>query len=203
MSYILQGSGALLGPCLSHLLGREVARHAPCICIRCSHLLSTTTATASQPPAATAITQRQHGPGQDFPSVETSDRPFFHSGRPPYRAGGIDGGPPGYGELRRRFPHAAFQQKYWTNFSAALPYLGQTGPVTVNLTFLCDPGVSHTGTYRYSSVLLIRDVYPGSDFFPSRIQIFSILDPGSKFFPSRIQIFSISDPGSDFFPSRI
>jgi hypothetical protein len=30
-------------------------------------------------------------------------------------------------------------------------------------------------------VLRIRDVYPGSDFFPSRIP-----DPGSEFFPSRI-----------------
>jgi hypothetical protein len=170
MSYILQGSGALLGPCLSHLLGREVARHAPCICLRCSHLLSTTTATAAQPPAATT-TQRHHGLSQDFPAgVETSDRPFFHSlasGRPPYRAGGIDGvvqheGPPGYGELRRRFPHAAFQQKYWTNFSAALPYLGQTGPVTVNLTFLCDPGVSHTGTGGSVQCCGLLDVYPGS-----------------------------------------
>jgi hypothetical protein len=36
----------------------------------------------------------------------------------------------------------------------------------------------------------IRDVYPGSEFFPSRIQIYSIPDPGSKFFPtgSRIHI---------------
>ncbi len=180
MSYILQGSGALLGPCLSHLLGREVARHAPCICLRCSHLLSTTTATAAQPPAATT-TQRQHGPGQDFPSVETSDRPFFRSGRSPVRAGGIDGGPPGYGELRRRFPHAAFQQKYWTNFSAALPHLGQTGPVTVNLTFLCDPGVSHTGTGIQFNV--------ADSGCLSRIRLFSIPDPNffhpeSKFFPS-------------------
>jgi len=38
-------------------------------------------------------------------------------------------------------------------------------------------------TYSYKRVaqlvLRIRDVYPGSDFFPSRIRIVSILDPGS------------------------
>jgi hypothetical protein len=29
------------------------------------------------------------------------------------------------------------------------------------------------------TVLRIRDVYPGSEFFPSRVRIFSIPDPGS------------------------
>jgi hypothetical protein len=38
-----------------------------------------------------------------------------------------------------------------------------------------------------SSVLRIRDVYPG-------FRIFSIQDPGSEIFPSRIRIFSIQDP---------
>jgi hypothetical protein len=64
------------------------------------------------------------------------------------------------------------------------------------------------------SVLLIRDVYPGSDFFPSRIP-----DPGSELFPSRIPDFNPKkwflssmkyDPGCSsririltFYPSRI
>jgi hypothetical protein len=30
------------------------------------------------------------------------------------------------------------------------------------------------------AVLRIRDVYPGSEFFPSRIRIFSILDPHQR-----------------------
>jgi hypothetical protein len=34
-----------------------------------------------------------------------------------------------------------------------------------------------------ASVLRIRDVYPGSEFFPSRIRIFSIPDP--NFFHTR------------------
>ena len=59
---------------------------------------------------------------------------------------GIDGmSPLGSAKLRRRFPSATFQQKYFTNFVAPLPVLGHSGPVNVNLTFFCDPGVSHTG----------------------------------------------------------
>jgi hypothetical protein len=45
--------------------------------------------------------------------------------------------------------------------------------------------------YHCKAVLRIRDVYPGSVFFPSRIRIFPIPDP---FFSIRIRIFSIPDP---------
>ncbi len=44
-----------------------------------------------------------------------------------------------------------------------------------------------------SSVLPIRDAYPGSEFFPSRLKYFSVADPGCL---SRI-------PDPDFYPSRI
>jgi hypothetical protein len=43
----------------------------------------------------------------------------------------------------------------------------------------------------YAPVLRIRDVYPGSDFFPSRIPDPNCLHPGS-----RIRTVSIPDPGS-------
>jgi hypothetical protein len=164
MSYILQGSGALLGPCLGNLLGREVARHAPCVCLRCAQLLSTSLP-SSQPLAAAAQRPRiAAGSGPDF--VELGDRAFFQAAGSPFlqhyraasdglsrllpdaatrTAAGLQEGPVGSSELRRRFPTAAFQQKYFTNFRTPLPYLGHTGPINVNLTFLCDPGVSHTG----------------------------------------------------------
>ncbi len=71
-----------------------------------------------------------------------------------------------------------------------------------------------------ASVLRIRDVYPGSDFFPSRIRTVSIPDPGSssknlsiltpkkskKMVSKLKQIWSglfIPDPDADFLPSRI
>lgn len=41
MSYLLQGSGAVLGPSLSHLISRDLlARVSPCICLKCSRLVS-------------------------------------------------------------------------------------------------------------------------------------------------------------------
>jgi len=41
MSYLLQGSGAVLGPSLSHLISRDLlARVGPCICLKCSRLVS-------------------------------------------------------------------------------------------------------------------------------------------------------------------
>ena len=41
MSYILQGSGSALGPCLSQLISRDLlAKFTPCICLKCSRLVS-------------------------------------------------------------------------------------------------------------------------------------------------------------------
>jgi hypothetical protein len=154
MSYILQGSGALLGPCLGNLLGREVSRHAPCICIRCAQLLST-----AQQQATAVAHLRPPTAAESVAEAARTNRQFFHHAQSVasaslaqrYQAnenGSLaqQHGPLGGDELRRRFPSAAFHQKYFTNFSAPLPLLGQAGPINVNLTFLCDPGVSHTGT---------------------------------------------------------
>lgn len=177
MSYILQGSGSLLGPCLANLLGREVTRHAPCICLRCAQLLSTSaqqqpaapgtfaqqqnaaTAAAFKAAAAAAAAERLPEPTVGVSSLAASDRAanfrqtLAACSRPLVQyhlAESMGLGPLGGAEMRRRFPSATFQQKYFTNFSAPLPFLGHGGPVNVNLTFLCDPGVSHTGIqYRF------------------------------------------------------
>jgi hypothetical protein len=56
--------------------------------------------------------------------------------------------------------------------------------------------------YRYL-VLQIRDVYPGSEFFPFRIRIFFIPDPDPDFYPSRIpdpRVKKAPDPGSETLP---
>ncbi len=37
----------------------------------------------------------------------------------------------------------------------------------------------HINQSAYQSVLQIRDAYPGSEYYPSRIRIFSLADPGS------------------------
>ncbi len=50
------------------------------------------------------------------------------------------------------------------------------------------------GGKQAEPVLRIRDVYPGSEIFQSRIRNSNFFNPGSKFFQSRIQIFF--HPGS-------
>jgi hypothetical protein len=73
-------------------------------------------------------------------------------------------------------------------------------------------------SHHLYTVLRIRDVYPGSDFFQCRIRLFSIPNPGSELFPSRVPdrhqkiVFyssrkydpgcssRIPDPDPDFFP---
>jgi hypothetical protein len=48
-------------------------------------------------------------------------------------------------------------------------------------------------SWTFLTVLRIRDVYPGSEFFPSRIP-----DPGSKRFPIRIKEFKYFNPKNFF-----
>jgi hypothetical protein len=80
-------------------------------------------------------------------------------------------------------------------------------------------------TYMEETVLRIRDVYPGSDFFPSRIPDPNCLHPGSRILIKELKYFNpqkskkkwflrskkydpgcssrIPDPDADFLPSRI
>ena len=64
MSYILQGSGAVLGPCLTHLLGRDLPRASRCICLKCSRIVAAVPdrgksplrrTLASQPPSVSPL----------------------------------------------------------------------------------------------------------------------------------------------------
>jgi hypothetical protein len=87
--------------------------------------------------------------------------------------------------------------------------------------FMLNPDQDHIPMGK-KAVWRIRDVYPGSDFFPSRIRTVSIQDPGSssknlsiltpppkkKWFLSSKKYdpgcsSRIPDPDADFLPSRI
>ncbi len=98
--------------------------------------------------------------------------------------------------------------------------LGKVGTGSYrNVFFPCGTGSGRTQKFvdLFWSVLLIRDVYTGSDLFPSRIRIFSIPVPGStsknfKYFNPKKWFLSSRkyDPGCSsririqtFFPSRI
>ncbi len=85
----------------------------------------------------------------------------------------------------------------------------------------CPPRWTPATQFKWSPVLRIRDFYPDSEFFPSRIRIFSIPDPNffhprsaSKNvsiltptnFSKHSEIWSglfIPDPDHDFYPSQI
>jgi hypothetical protein len=56
-----------------------------------------------------------------------------------------------------------------------------------------------TGTATFTSVLRIRDVYPGSDFFPSLIPYPNFFHPGSRI---HIKEFEYFNPKNSFLSSR-
>ena len=132
MSYLLQGSGALLAPCFGSL-GRELTKFAPCICIRCSRLIEI---------------ERGRGPLQNTRSFTNQPSPTFPLPSIPSTSTNLQ-----YiyrdvndiGHLRRQFPSDNFRQKYFTSFQSQLPLLGSTGPIAVNLNFTCAPDIPYTG----------------------------------------------------------
>ena len=141
MSYLLQGSGALLAPCFGSL-GRELSKFAPCICIRCSRHIEVergwgplqSTRSFTHQPATLSFPLPS-------PSFTQSHAPSSSTNLPlSYRS--VDD----LGELRRRFPTDNFRQKYFTNYRSQLPLLGSAGPVAVNLNFTCAPDIPYTGS---------------------------------------------------------
>jgi hypothetical protein len=59
---------------------------------------------------------------------------------------------------------------------------------------------SQSAISKCFSVLRIRDVYPGSECFPTRIPDPHVLHPGSECFPTRIPDPHVLHPGSECFP---
>jgi len=153
MSYLLQGSGAILGPCFSSLVGRELARVAPCVCIRCSKLISLNAERLQQlntrqfsslsPAAASPSNLHIHNNFKVFDSPFSSQTCLQSPSTPSL--------PRSLGELRTKFPDHKFREQYLTRFTGPLPVLGSTsGPVSVHLNFTCAPDVNYTGIqYRF------------------------------------------------------
>lgn len=143
MSYLLAGSGSLLAPCLAHMLGREVARVAPCLCLSCSRLLSSTLPPergkflpfpVRPPPLATSSLPHA------LPTSPSTTSPTPHT----------------MVSYRQSYPVPNFREKYFTNFSAPLPHLGHRGPLNVNLCVAVgpEPGTGVSCRYLHSSAVL-------------------------------------------------
>jgi len=141
MSYLLHGSGTLLGPCISTLFSREVARFAPCVCLRCSRLLESTVNTAVQHRSLSQYNTTCFPSTSTVPGLPSTTRNGDHLSV----------------AARREFPTDLCRQKYHTSFESRLPLLGTTAPLLVNLNFSCGPDIQTTGVqYRFlhsSSIL--------------------------------------------------
>jgi len=140
MSYILAGSGTILGPCLSHLVGREVSKFSACICLKCSRLISSLPVKDKfiQFPVPVTITPTDgNSPSQIFPQLQPPNLLA-----PPSPA-------PDLAVYRRRYPSALFSEKYYTNFAASLPHLGHPNPVNINMSFSVGPQMSTGLSYRF------------------------------------------------------
>jgi len=131
MSYILQGSGSILGPCLAHLVGREVTKFSACICLKCSRLISSVPERGKFLPI----------PVQTSPTDSTSQR--FPQLQQPVLRGDL-------APLPKRYPSSAlFREKYYTNFATSLPHLGHPNPVNINMSFSVGPELSTGLSYRF------------------------------------------------------
>lgn len=151
----MQGSGAILGPCLSNLIGRELRKVAPCLCVRCSRLPPTLADRNPLQNTSRYITTNYTAgiPANRLPGVPSVVAPSASA--VPLTCGGPASAP--LDQLRQRYPGARFREQYATKFTTPLPHLlGSGPPVLVNLNFACAPD-SQTGIqYRLlhsSSVL--------------------------------------------------
>jgi len=138
MSYILTGSGSLLAPCLGHLIGKEMARLAPCFCVTCSRMISSTF-----PDRAKFLPF----PVRKFDSSITNR----YSLPQVSRTGATDTGPSPetFSYYRERYPNPNFREKYYTNFASSLPNLGQPSPLNINLCVSVGPEPNTGLSYRF------------------------------------------------------
>jgi len=139
MSYILQGSGTILGPCLAHLVGREITKFSPCICLKCSRLIS-------------SVPERGKFPlfPQSNPSdATTSSSQTFPQLQNPAVRGDLAPPLPPLEGYKKKYPSALFREKYYTNFATSLPHLGHPNPVNINMSFSVGPELSTGLSYRF------------------------------------------------------
>jgi len=139
MSYLLQGTSSILAPCIGNLIGKELSKFAPCVCLRCTKL---TTVDRGKPlPPNNRFFRQFHA------SPFSTNAPLQGD-----VAGATAGGTiaPALNLARNQLGSDVFRQQYFTSFTASLPLLGARQPVNVNLNFSCGPNISSTGIqYRF------------------------------------------------------
>jgi len=141
MSYILQGSGTILAPCLAHVVGREMNKFSACICLKCSRLIS-----SSVPERGKFLPFPVSA--QASPDPESSSRVFPQLQQPIMRKD-LATLPNNMDRFKSKYPSPLFREKYYTNFATSLPNLGHPNPVNINMTFSVGPEMSTGLSYRF------------------------------------------------------
>jgi len=137
MSYILQGSGTILGPCLAHLVGREVSKFSACICLKCSRLISSVPERGKFIQFPVTNVENPTTPIQPFPQLQA---PSMRGDLAPL---------PNYEGYKRKYPSALFREKYYTSYATSLPHLGHPNPVNINMSFTVGPEMITGVSYRF------------------------------------------------------
>jgi len=137
MSYILQGSGTILGPCLGHLVGREVSKFSACICLKCSRLISSVPERGKFIQFPVTNVENPTTPIQPFPQLQA---PSMRGDLAPL---------PNYEGYKRKYPSALFREKYYTSYATSLPHLGHPNPVNINMSFTVGPEMITGVSYRF------------------------------------------------------
>jgi len=147
MSYILQGSGTLLGPCLAHLVGREAPKFSACICLKCSRLISSVPERGkfTQYPAVITNHADPVTPSHPFPQLQA---PSMRGDLAPL---------PNMEGYRRKYPSALFREKYYTSYATSLPHLGHPNPVNINMSFTVGPELTTGLSYRFLHTTPMRE----------------------------------------------
>ena len=134
MSYILQGSGALLGPCISQIVAKDVSRLAPCICLKCSRLVSPVPE-RGKTPQFRMISQHSNSSSHHHHQVSPGVSPVIRDLSPS----------PG-GDYRLRYPGPVFSERHITSYT--VPGTSSRSPLSVQLTFTVAPDLSSGVSYR-------------------------------------------------------
>jgi len=137
MSYILQGSGTILGPCLAHFVGREASKFSACICLKCSRLISSVPERGKFIQFPVTNVENPNTPIQPFPQLQA---PSMRGDLAPL---------PNYDGYKRKYPSPLFREKYYTSYATSLPHLGHPNPVNINMSFTVGPEMITGVSYRF------------------------------------------------------
>ena len=143
MSYILHGSGVVLGPSVSHLVSRELlARFSPCICLKCSRLVSSSSVhDRGKSPARLQrdVNSSQRDVTSQLQSVKSPDSPVMMREVTP--------------GVRASYPSPIFRESHTRTYE--VPHRG--AQLSINLTVRAAPDLNTGVSYRLVHTSAVLD----------------------------------------------